>query len=401
MNNNRTNHRARRPWLAIVAALAAFLVACGGGGGGGGIAAVGSGGTGAVFSGTISGFGSVIVNNVRIDDSTATVTLDDDSIARSLDLKLGMVVEIEGQKDDSGTTGKATSISGYSQVQGPVSAINLAGNQLTVLGVVVTVTPATTFDGAGVTGLGSLAANNIVEIYGIRDASGGVKATRIERKTATTEVRLVGTVQNSSATTFTLNGITVQYLPANLVNLQNGISNGSVVRVKGTLSAPTTIVASKVRAISLTPAIKEGEQVELEGIVTKFTSATDFEVNGLRVTIPGSAKQQGTPALGARIEVEGAVRNNILVATKVEVKDDTQVKADANEVTSTISSIDTPNKTFTLRSGTVTVKWDSNTRFDDSTLPRGAADLTVNASVEVKGQVTGNVLLASKIELKK
>jgi hypothetical protein len=104
-------------------------------------------------------------------------------------------------------------------------------------------------------------------------------------------------------------------------------------------------------------------------------------------------------ALGSLIEVEGAILNNILVATKVEVKD--EKKADVNELHGTISTLDVANKSFTMRSGTIAVKWDNATRFDDSSLPLGAASLATNLKIEVKGKIIGNVVLASKIEIDK
>src|SRR5690606_36947233 len=91
---------SRRPFLAGLAASLA-LAACGGGGDGGGFAStgVGSGGTGMFassvsVSGPIRGFGSIIVNGIRFDDSNASISLGDDNGGlRSADLRLGMMVE--------------------------------------------------------------------------------------------------------------------------------------------------------------------------------------------------------------------------------------------------------------------------------------------------------------------
>jgi hypothetical protein len=72
----------REGLLALIGGVAA-LSGCGGGGGdvgvgtGTGVASVGSGGTGSFSSGAITGFGSIIVNGVRFDDSQARVTDDD------------------------------------------------------------------------------------------------------------------------------------------------------------------------------------------------------------------------------------------------------------------------------------------------------------------------------------
>lgn len=392
---------ARALWLAAAAGFTAILVACGGGGDGAPAATATPASTSTTFSAPISGFGSVIVKGVRLDNSTATVTLDDND-AKDADLKLGMVVEVEGERDNGAKTGKATSIAARSFVQGPISAINVAANQLTVLGTVVTVTAGTVYDGDNVSGLSALAVNDSVEIHGIPDATGStLKATRIQRIPATTEVRLTGTVQGATADSFTLNGITVQYLPANLVNLPGGVTNGMLVRVKGVLASPTKIIASKVRQVSLTPALKDGWRVEVEGVVTKFNSPTDFEVNGVKVSVPANADVHGTPVLGARVEVEGTMVNGVLVAKEVEVKNEAQEQDDAHELHGQIFSIDKTHQTFTLRNGAITVKWDGNTIFDNGTLPHRADDLVLGLKVEVKGKVMGNVVLATRIELDK
>jgi hypothetical protein len=382
-------------WLAVIIGLMAILVACGGSGVGVNIAGVGSGGTGAAISGPISGFGSIIVNGVRIDDSSASITVDGRTGGTETDLKLGMMVDVEAVIDVSGVTGKASRISGRSLLQGPVSDISAGANRLTVLGMTVTVTPRTVFDGPGVTGLDALRADDSVEVHGIPDTSGGLKATRIERLSANHEIHLTGKVQEGAgSSSFSVNGYTVQYQPGDLVSMPNGVTPGSVVSVKGTLSG-TTVDASTVSAISLAPAVKDRQRVEMEGVVTAFTSATRFELNGMPVTVPGSARVEGTVSLGDRVEVEGQVDGQTLVASKVEVDDDkTENDEEAFEMNGNIVGVNAAAGTFTMRKGDVTVKWDSNTKFDKGS----SSTLAPGAKVKVKGKMKGNILLATKVE---
>lgn len=401
---NATGHPAhaspfQRRWLAAILALISILAACGGSGSGlGGIADVGSGGTGAAFTGPISGFGSVILNGVRFDDSAARIILDDDNTsAKSADLKLGMMVDIEGKQDANGLTGKAATISGRSYVQGPVSAIDAAAGQLTVLGLKVAIVSSTVLDGPGVSALANLRANDVVEIYGIADGAGGLIATRIEKKPATDEVRIVGVTQETSATQFRLNGITVQYRPSNLFGSDGRLSDGNLVRVKGVLLEPDRVIASSVREVALTPAPREGLRFEVEGVVTRFDMPAEFELNGLKVNIAGLTNRQSTLALGRRIEVEGIVINNVLVANRIEVKDEKDERNEANQLIGAIDSIDPATQSFTMRNGTIKVKWDDKTKFDSAMLPRGGASFTAGLRVEVKGKVVGNILQASKI----
>ena len=395
----RTRLKPRYAWMSAGGLAMAVLVACGGGAGTASTA--GTSTTSASSSGPITGFGSIFVNGVRIDDSAAVTTLDDDSSGGDADLKLGMMVDVDADTDANGNPAKATAISARSFVQGPISTISVANNQLTLLGMTVTVSPRTVFDGAGVTGLASLNAGDGIEVHGLADATGGVKATRIERKaSATTDIRVTGTVQSTDSTSLTINGVKVKYQTANLVNMPNGVVTGMLVRVKGTLSG-TDIVASKVREVRYGPKLKENQRTEVDGVVTAFTSATSFEVNGLSVSVPATVQVQGTVARGVRVEVKGQVTNNVLVASKVEVQDESREADDAHELHGSIFSLDVTGKSFTMRDGSLTVKWDSNTTFDPSSLSTGAAGLSTGLRIEIKGKVVGNVLIATSIQIDK
>jgi hypothetical protein len=389
----KSSYKARYSWLAAIPALMALLVACGGGGGGSDAS------TSAASTGPISGFGSIIVNGVRIDNSTATTILDDDDTGQDSDLKLGMMVEVESDTDANGNPSRATAVHARSLVQGPISTINAAGNQFTVLGMTVRVTARTVFD--GITGLASLNPGDGVEVHGIADASGGVKATRIERKaSAVTNARVTGKVQSPDSSSFMINGVKVLYQQTNLVNLPNGVKAGMMVRVKGTLSS-SEIVAAKVRAVRFGSGFKHNQRVEVEGIVTAFTSTTSFEVNGLAVTVPAGAKVEGTVAAGARVEVKGKLIDNVLVASKVKLEDEDHEDEEAHEIHGPIVIVDLGAKTFTMRNGSITVKFDGNTKFDISAFPNGASSLTSGLKIEIKGKVSGDMLLATSIRLDK
>jgi hypothetical protein len=398
---NRLPFQARYLWLSAGAIATAVLVACGGGG----ESSPAGGETGsaqtATSSGPITGFGSIIVNGVRIDNSAAQITLDDDDSGKDADLKLGMMVEVEADIDSSGNPSRANLISTRSLVQGPISAITAGNNQLLVLGVSVTVTASTVFDGPGVGGLASLSVGEGIEVHGLIDAAGNIKASRIERKpAATTDIRMTGIVESAGSSSLTINGAKVSIQSANLINLSEGITPGMLVRVKGTLSG-SDIVASKIRQFRPGPTLRENQRIEVEGVVTKFTSATNFEVNGVPVSVPEGTIVQGVVANGARVEVKGRVTNNVLVASKVDVENEGIEQDDAREVHGRITALDMAGKFFTVRDGALTVKWNSATNFDSSSLSTGAAGLTTGLRVEVKGRIEGNALLATRIEIDK
>jgi hypothetical protein len=393
--------RRRWRWLAAAIGSGALLLACGGGSDSFGVFSIGGPTpTSITASGPISGFGSVIVNGVRFDDSSAIVTLDDDVSSRDQDLRLGMVIEASGNRSANNvTSGTATTISSSSFAQGPIGTIDTTNRQLTVLGLVVAVSNSTIFaglDAAGraVTGLVNLSPNDIVEVHGIADGQDGLRATRIERKDpAVTAVRLVGTARSATSSSFTLYGSTVQYQAAALANL-SAVPENQVVRVKGTLIAPGSIAATTIRATRLGPTVREGFRTEIEGVISAFSSAASFTVNGIRVDAT-NASSSGLPGLGARVEVEGTVTNGLLVATKVEVKDESQPLA--TELHGAIASVDPVNSTFTLRDGSVTVQWNaSSTAF---TAPLTSAGLIVGARVDVRGRLAGNVAEATSIRI--
>ena len=88
---------------------AAFLVGVASCGGGTQLAGGGIGGTG-ISQGAITGFGSIFVNGVEFNTSGATIIKDGNTVTQN-DLKIGMVVTVDGSIDTS-TSGSATTVTG-------------------------------------------------------------------------------------------------------------------------------------------------------------------------------------------------------------------------------------------------------------------------------------------------
>src|SRR5512139_7454 len=175
--------------LLALLALAAVLPGCGG---------VDSGGTGqtvkASSSGRVSGFGSIIVNGVRFDDTHATVTDDDGAPHTRADVKLGMVVEIDGEVHGNSGTGVADRIQFGNEIAGPVESVDAANARLVVLGQTVQIDADTLFGGYAA-GLADVAPGQLVEVFAFYDTGTGVyTATRIECSAALTEFKLRGRI---------------------------------------------------------------------------------------------------------------------------------------------------------------------------------------------------------------
>jgi hypothetical protein len=400
MTDSRLQRQALRRWLSWLSAIASatlLLIACGGGVVVGS-AGVGSGGTGAAVKGPVTGFGSVFVNGVRFDDSSASITIDDVPRQSKDLLRLGMMVEIDSNSDLSLATGIAKSITTFSYAKGPISSTSLVNNTLTVLGLTIAVTPGTAFE--GVQDLAGLQINNVVEVHGTPDGHGGLKATYIKLESDLDDVRLVGLVgpvKNliPDVRTFTLYGTKVQYSPGTKFdNLPNGLTNDVVVRVKGGLvpAAPSpTIEASSIRAVTVDSLSNQGEHVEIYGIVTDFVSLDNFKVGGLTVNAASSEIQGTDPANDVPVEVEGTIDNGVLLATKVTSRDGSQ--SEQVELHGLVSGLNQGNKTFMLRNEIV--RWNNNAVFAPPLSPTNLA----GATVKVIGEIVDGDVMATSIAL--
>lgn len=424
-SSSHPEHTARSWWAPIagllLSGLAATLVACGGGGGSS--AGVGTGGTGSFAVGTISGFGSIIVNGVRYDDSSADVFDDDDDSSNSL-LAIGQVVEIRGSVNSDGVTGTASSIAYYSALKGPVTAVNAGAGTVTVFGQVVNVTATTLF--GNISGLSALAVGNVIEVYGLPDASGAITATRIEREATTIngfegDYRIRGVVSGTVATApgvrFTVGTVTVQVTDTSNTNVVRGtIADGVFVKVRlaKTEISPNTYSATRVR-------VKERvyesgvNKAEVQGLISGYTSpSAEFKVNGYPVQLGTSVTYEhgavGNLANDVRIEGKGVVTNGVLVISKVEFDDDENEGGGDGSAAPyefhgaaicNASPCASPSGEFVVRRGTrdVTVVYDNTTIFANSLTP----STLHNASVEVKAIAQsgsgGTTLLATRIEL--
>ena len=379
--------------LFVLALLMAWVAGCGGGGGG-----VGEGGTGSFSSGPISGFGSVIVNGIRFDDSSAGV-IDDEGRTRLRDeLRLGMVVAIESTRiadSGSGPSATARSIRIGSEVVGMVTAVDVANSTFSVFGQTVrVVVDRTVFDERLAGGLAALVPNTtVVEVYGFLDRASGVfVATRVEPRLVTNFAKLRAVLDAVDSTSITIGG---QVISTVGVTLPPGLAPGVIVRVIAQRMGAGW-VAIRVEAAALRS--EDRDDARVEGRITTLTSTRSFVVDGLAVDATSATFPDGEAGIvvGARVEVEGAVVAGTLVATRVKLEDDAQ----EFELHGTVSTLNSAARTFVLRGVTqsVTVSYTASTRFD----PNGSteADLADGRRVEVRGlpSADGTRMLALRIE---
>lgn len=393
-------HKSLR--AALLAACVGVIAACGGGTDGTGSpvpSAVG------ITSSGVMTKGSVIVNGVRFDDSAATVT--DDRGRTTSDLANGMVVKLRGRRID-GSSGIAERIDVENELRAAIASINPASSpqSFVAAGITVLVESGTVF--ANTAGITALSPGDRVEVHGLRDAGGNLRASRVELVGTGPADELRGAVSSIdiAADTFVINGsITVSYASAVFGPAgagESSLRNGTVVEVRGTLKG-NVFTATQVDFEDLKDDSLRGspdEEQEVEGFVSGFTAHPgSFLVNGRRVTTTSSTRFEdgtgGDLANNVRVEVEGIVNaQGVLVARKVEFHNiRVQLRGRATAVDPGAGTIVVLGQT---------VRSTSLTRIETRSGGGGStslADLVPNVDcVEVRATVEGSNIVAEEIK---
>ncbi|MDO8286059.1 MAG: DUF5666 domain-containing protein [Rhodoferax sp.] len=357
--------------------------------------------------GTITAFGSVVVNGIRFDDSTARITMDDALTTRDR-LRLGMVVQVRGQINANGT-GAASSIQYNDCVQGPITAMNQVQNTVTVLGQTVHIDDSTVFDGVTLRDMNSFAVGDQVEISCLRDqARSQIRATRMERQGAfqngVSELEVKGTVANLNlaAGTCTIDGLVVNFSGVAAANRPNGLINGMTVEAGGRNLANGVLLAEQLRDRDRDRiSYPDGEGLEVEGYVSDFVSIANFKVAGQLVNGANAVIRNGTVAdiaNGVKVEADGTVSNGVLVASVLVLKLQTSVSVEAG-----MQSKDTAANTITLLGRAIKVNVDTEWR-DRLASPRQPTVISLAAlnpadRLEVKAYKDANgTLVATRVE---
>jgi hypothetical protein len=367
----------RKPWArALLAPLIALLVAAGCGG-------VDSGGTGAVVSvGPISGFGSIIVNGVHFDESSATIQDDDGNPLTRDQLLLGVMTRVDGSTPNTLQQSVANLVRVTSELVGPVASVDVAAATFSVLGQTVLVTPATAFDAAFPRGLASVTTGATVEVYGRYDAANGrYTATRVQARPNPPYYRLRGPIAsvNAAQGTLIIGGERIDYSGVPRTDLHNAVT-GNIVRAK----LQTTRQSGNWVAVALPSGVQQlpnDQPATVEGRISALKSSQQFSVNGTSVDASTATFPNGEAGvvLGARVKVDGVSTAGVLHAATVNVEGDENSGNSHFELHGTISAVDPAAMTFVLRG--LSVDYSGSVKFEDGT----AADLTVGKHVEVSG----------------
>lgn len=384
------------------------LAACGGGGGASNseTPAPAAQNTAVISSGAVTGFGSVFVNGVRFETSGASFTINGKPGTQG-DLRVGHIVTIHGHRDSAGNC-TADRVDFDDLVKGPVNSVDAATGELVVMGQTVLIDADTSFDdnipGASLAGLNT---GDIVEVSGMRRADGDIQATRIEAKPAGTvfEVTGVASAVDTAAHKLNVNALVVDYSTATLQNFPGGQpANGDLIEAKGSsVNAAGELVASSIELTRDDDDRGQGMEVEVEGLITRFVSAADFDVAGKPVTTTSTTRfENGSAAdlaLNVKVEAEGQVNaSGVLVATKVQFKRQASARIEAR-----VDAVDRAANKLVVLGIDVTVN--ANTRLEDKSDQRvsmfNLGSIAAGDFVEVRGAelpADSNDVVASRLE---
>ena len=262
--------------------------------------------------GTITELNSATVNGIRY-DTNATNVIVNGQPGNVSDLKLGQVVALEGEVNFSNATGRAAAIGYSASIIGPVENIDATLDRLIVLGQTVLTSADTVFDPSiDPDTFAGLLDGATIQISGLRNADGDMMAMRIEPDTTSIGVQLIGTVAGLDLANmlFSVDRLTVDYSSATVIDLPMGMpTDGLLVIIRGSLANGVLVVNEIAGIMNLTAT--PGERGHLGGIITRFSSPTDFDLNGFPITTNANTSYAsgvvGDLVANAEVTIDGNV----------------------------------------------------------------------------------------------
>jgi hypothetical protein len=375
-NDHRTDRGLRSRSMLTLGLLMLALTGCSEGGGGladnGGMSGTG------ISQGAITAFGSIFVNGVEWSLSGASIEVDG-RVATEADLRVGMVVRVEGDFAAGNASGTAIRVLYDDSVEGPIAAPpveTIPGVEKTfpILGRTVTVNALATVFADGAT-FDALAKDDVLEVTGFEDASGAIQATRVQRKSpfpGNSEVELRGSVATLDARPddtgdFMLGSILVHYDATTAFDdvTRATLADGDLVEVEGTLRASgNDIDARRIERESDDLGSNDLERVEIEGFVVSCPSAPEYCVGNVPIDDSMATFEPVgfTPVAGDRVEVEGALQAGVLRADRVESENESEGEENVR-IEAAVTSVDTSARTLEILG--VRVAADAETVIED------------------------------------
>jgi hypothetical protein len=280
-------------------------------------------------NGPIEAFGSIVLNGQHYDISQAQITVNGE-LATEASLAIGQIVSVDAI--DRGADGiAANSVVFDADVVGPIESVDVANDTLVVLAQDIRIGVDTLLELGSGNDLASLLPGDLVEISGFRGWRGAINATRVARAPSGAGFRVIGRVSQLNVASFVFNigDLSVDYSNAGLIE---GFPNGGptdgdeVLAIGQSLNGSGALIAMRLELIDDDAEEREGHEAEVEGLITRFVSPTDFDVRGLRATTTAATDYEGGSVLSlqlnVKIQIEGRFdAQGTIVASEVEVKD--------------------------------------------------------------------------------
>jgi Domain of unknown function (DUF5666) len=254
-----------------------------------------------VTIGTVTKFGSVLVNGFNWNSDKARVVVNGKPSTVASGLRLGMIVRVEGIRDvDGGDSGVASSIQYESDLVGPLNRASMraegSATKFSVAGQPIYADGTTVLEGFAQ--LAALGESDQLEISGFRDRNYAIHATWIRKAgDELNQVRVKGVASNVTDKSFMIEGLTVRY-PNELATRASGVREGTFVAVSGKPvgGEPMTVLANAMTPVSVAVSLPEDTPVIMEGLIKSVTPA-GFTMHN-RPIIIGSATSfvQGSAA---------------------------------------------------------------------------------------------------------
>lgn len=367
------------------------------------------------FSGTLSALnlqaGTATVAGATVPLGQVNVTRNGQPVS-TVSLAVGQQVDVTaaGMTAQDTAAGSVT-VDIHTELEGEVSAVDVAAGTITVAGQVVTLDSATQIhlsadrdDTPGTGTIADLTAGVYVEVSVVDPAASPIVAASIEVKDERERAdddrdpkahtsHLRGTVSglNTQAHTFTVGNVTVD---SSAAKVQGPLADGVRVNMHGTYDAATHTLSATT--VEVNGSRRDGRhEGSLYGTVgTVDPAAHTFTLGSVTVDY-AVATVTGTLTAGARVEVEGTVdpATHVLSATTVEVRGarPADVPGVVRRVEGRVRDLDSTAHTFTLRGLSV-----------DYTSATVTGTLRDGAEVRVTGAVgagTPNRLMATTVEV--
>jgi hypothetical protein len=294
-----------------------------------------------VVMGPITGFGSVLVNGLRLDTTGAQIRIDGSPAAQA-DLREGQVIRAIAEQQ--GSLLRASLIEHEQNLVGPIDALDAVNGELTVLGQPVRADASTVYQSPLTNGLSDLSVGDRIAVSGLSLASGEILATYIAAAAPTAALQVSATITGTDIPSlrFDIGALTVDYSQAAVLDLANGLPAADVVvEVRGTTLSGGILIADQVRALTLVPGLFSAAATSLTGTGQSGAGPVST-AGGLAANFVGFVTDANLPGritlgdvdvlLSATTSIVGGGVNDLLIGARLLVEGDVsafgQIEAD-------------------------------------------------------------------------